>query len=203
MRTLYNCGWLQMESWTVGKIVGPTGSNMAQLTSFTIISLRLQLRRTTKTVENMIVSILPVWAYNLPRTVRNWTMTLGSVKRTPPGPNSPPCWVLQQCSVELADPVCDILNLSFSTALPVQLLTSIVTPVPKVPQPKTINAFRLIPIISQLADKLSVWCWVRHSIKASDICDQFAFRPTGNTTTSMTTTLTFCSQHVTRLLKNN
>jgi len=35
---------------------------------------------------------------------------LASLKRTSPGPSSPPCWVLKQCSVELADPLCKILN---------------------------------------------------------------------------------------------
>jgi len=116
---------------------------------------------------------------------------LTSLKHTSPGPNSPPCWVLKQCSVELAGPVRNILNLPFSTGtLPTQWLTSIVTPVPKVPQPKTINDFRpvsVIPIISRLAEKLIVRRWLRQSIKPSYICDQFAFRPTGSTTTVFTT----------------
>ena len=128
---------------------------------------------------------------------------LASLKRTSPGPSSPPCWVLKQCSVELADPVCKLLNLSFSTGkLPAQWLTSIVTPVPKVSQPKTVNDFRPIsvtPIICRLAEKLVVRRWLRPAINPSDICDQFAFRPTGSTTTA----LTFCFHHVTRLLETN
>jgi hypothetical protein len=128
---------------------------------------------------------------------------LASLKRTSAGPNSPPCWVLKQCSVELADPICKLLNLSLSTGkLPAQWLTSTVTPVPKVPQPKTINDFRPIsvtPTICRLAKKLVVRRWLRPAIKTYDICDQFAFRPTGSTTTA----LAFCFHHVTRLLETN
>ena len=99
--------------------------------------------------------------------------------------------------------MCKLLNLSFSTGnLPAQWLTSIVTPVPKVPQPKTIDDFRPIsitPIICRLAEKLVVRRWLRPAIKPFDISDQFAFRPTGSTTTA----LTFCFHHVTRLLETN
>ena len=73
---------------------------------------------------------------------------LASLKRTSPGPSSPPCWVLKQCSVELADPVCKLLNLSFSTGnLPAQWLTSIVTPVLKCPSLKLSMIFDLYPLL--------------------------------------------------------
>jgi hypothetical protein len=128
---------------------------------------------------------------------------LSTLKRTSPGPSSVPNWVLKQCSFELAEPVCNILNKSLSTGkLPAQWLASIVTPIPKVPHPKTLSDFRPIsvtPNLCRLAEKLVVSQWLRPAIKPIDICDQFAFRPTGSTTVA----LTFCFYHVTKLLETN
>ena len=128
---------------------------------------------------------------------------LYSIDSASSGPYSPPCWVLKQCSYELAEPVCQIIKLSLSAGqLPAQWLTSFVTPVPKVPQPKTFNDFRPIsvtPILCRLTEKLLVKRWLQPAIDPFDICDQFAFRPTGSTTVA----LTFGLHHITRLLENN
>jgi len=76
----------------------------------------------------MIVPTPPVRAYNSLEPYEVEQM-LASLKHTSPRPNSPPCWVLKQCSVELAGPVCNILNLSFSTGtLPAQWLTYLSLP---------------------------------------------------------------------------
>jgi len=108
-----------------------------------------------------------------------------------------------QCSIELAEPISNIINQSLSTGrLPAQWLSSLVTPVPKVPRPKSFNDFRPIsvtPILCRLTEKLIVRRWLRPALKPHNICDQFAFRPTGSTTVA----LTFCFHHVTRLLENN
>jgi len=128
---------------------------------------------------------------------------LATIKSKSSGPCSLPCWVLKQCSVELAEPVCHIINISLSSGkVPAQWLASLVTPIPKVPQPKTLNDFRPIsvtPILCRLTEKLIVNRWLRPALKPIDICDQFAFRPTGSTTIA----LTFCFHHVTRLLETN
>jgi hypothetical protein len=71
-----------------------------------------------------------------------------------------------------------------------------------VPRPKSFNDFRPIsvtPILCRLTEKLIVRRWLRPALKPHNICDQFAFRPTGSTTVA----LTFCFHHVTRLLENN
>jgi len=128
---------------------------------------------------------------------------LATVKRSSPGPSSVPCWVLKQCSFELAEPICHIFNQSLSTGkLPSHWLASLVTPVPKVPRPKTLNDFRPIsvtPVLCRLAEKLIVKRWLRTALKPLDICDQFAFRPTGSTTAA----LTFGFHHISRLLETN
>ena len=130
-------------------------------------------------------------------------LMLSTLKNTSPGPHSPPCWVLKQCSYELASPICELINKSLSTGrLPAQWLTSFVTPVPKVSHPKTFNDFRPIsvtPILCRMTEKFIVKRWLQPSIKSYDICDQFAFRPTGSTTVA----LTFGLHHITRLLESN
>jgi hypothetical protein len=59
-----------------------------------------------------------------------------SHRPTSAGPNSLPVWVLKSCSVELAEPICHVLNLTFSTGkLHSHWLESLVTPGPKVSNP--------------------------------------------------------------------
>ena len=103
----------------------------------------------------------------------------------------------------LAEPVCHILNQSLSAGkLPAQWLASIVSPIPKVPIPKSFNNFRPIsvtPILCRLTEKLVVRRWLRPALQPDDICDQFAFRPTGSTTVA----LTFGFHHITRMLETN
>ena len=138
----------------------------------------------------------PLYPYEIERM-------LSTLKRTSAGPSSLPCWVLKQCSVELAEPVCHILNQSLSAGkLPAQWLASIVSPIPKVPNPKSFNNFRPIsvtPILCRLAEKLVVRRWLRPALQPEDVCDQFAFRPTGSTTVA----LTFGFHHITRMLEIN
>ena len=65
---------------------------------------------------------------------------LSKLNQTSPGPCSLPHWILKQCSVELAEPICHILNASLSTGnLPSQWLSSLVSPVPKIPHPKSVS----------------------------------------------------------------
>ena len=86
--------------------------------------------------------------------------------------------------------------------MPEQWKRSVITPVPKVSRPMSISQFRPIsvtPILSHLAEKLVVRNWLFPAIESTVIADQFAFKPTGSTTC----TLTFFMHHVTRLLEDN
>ena len=128
---------------------------------------------------------------------------LRSVKSTSPGTDDLPCWFFQTCSVELAEIVCHIFNCSITSGIvPAQWSTAIVTPIPKIPHPQSLGDLRPIsvtPILSRLAEKLIVNLWLRPSIPAHSVADQFAFRPTGSTTSA----LVYLMHHVTSLLESN
>ena len=70
-----------------------------------------------------------------------------------------PCWVLKQCSYELASIVTAIFNKSFQTGtVPTDWLTAVVTPVPKKPVPLALHDYRPIsvtPILSHISGKIS------------------------------------------------
>lgn len=128
---------------------------------------------------------------------------LRHLKNTSPGIDCLPAWLFRLCSYELATIVARIFNISFQTGqVPNNWLLAVVTPVPKVPQPKQLNDFRPIsvtPLLSRIAEKLIVARWLRPSIPDEAICDQFAFKPTGSTTSA----IVYCMHHVTRLLETN
>ena len=122
-------------------------------------------------------------------------------KNTSPGVDCLPAWLFNLCSFELASIVARIFNISFQTGqVPYNWLSAVVTPIPKVPQPKQLNDYRPIsvtPILSRLAEKLIVTRWLRPAVPSENITDQFAFKPTGSTTCA----IVYCMHHVTRLLK--
>jgi hypothetical protein len=75
------------------------------------------------------------------------------------------------CSYELASIVAFIINFSFrSGKVPFTWLIAIVTPVPKVPNPHSLNDFRPIsvtPLLSRLTEKLLVRNWLRPALDAT------------------------------------
>jgi hypothetical protein len=87
------------------------------------------------------------------------------LKNTAPGNDDIPCWVFKSCSYELAGMVADIINSSFlAGVVPSSWLTSIVTPIPKVSNPKDLSDYRPIsvtPILSRLTEKLLVQRWLK------------------------------------------
>jgi len=111
---------------------------------------------------------------------------LRTIKSTSPGNDNLPSWLFRSCSVELADIIAHLFNRSFlSGTVPKNWKTAVVTPVPKVPKPKSVTDFRPIsvtPILSRLAEKIVVKKWLRPSIPTESINDQYAFKPTGSTT---------------------
>ena len=82
--------------------------------------------------------------------------------KTAPGKDNIPHWVFSKftCSYELADVVAHIYNSSLRTGIvPLQWLTAVITPVPKIPNPGTLSDFRPIsvtPILSRIIEKLVV-----------------------------------------------
>jgi hypothetical protein len=126
---------------------------------------------------------------------------LKKMKRSSPGDDNIPRWFFHQCSFEIAETVCHIFNLSFSTGtVPQQWRRAIVTPIPKVPKPVYISSFRPIsvtPLLSRLAEKLFVRRWLIPAITHDLMDDQFGFRPTGSTTCALTNLI----HHVTTMLE--
>jgi len=102
------------------------------------------------------------------------------LKNTAPGCDNLPSWIFRQCSVELADVVAKLLNLSFDSGnVYSNWKTAIVTPVPKVAKPTSVTDFRPIsvtPILSRIAERLVVKQWLYPAIPTAAIQDQFAHR---------------------------
>lgn len=111
------------------------------------------------------------------------------LKKTSPGYDGIPAWLLKGCSYELAHIVSYILNFSLNNGcLPSSWLTAIVTPVPKVSVPRNIDEFRPIsvtPILSRLCERLLVKQYLYPSIPRGLISDQFAYKPTGSTSCAL------------------
>ena len=128
---------------------------------------------------------------------------LRQVKKTSPGKDKIPFWVFSQCSVELADIVAHIYNLSLSDGVvPAQWLTAVITPVPKISNPSTLSDFRPIsvtPILSRILEKYVVRRWLRPAISVEQLSDQFGFKPTGSTTCA----LVYFMHYVTQMLETS
>jgi hypothetical protein len=124
---------------------------------------------------------------------------LRKVSKTAPGKNNIPHWVFKLCSVELSEVVAHMLNCTLrSGSLPRQWLTAVITPVPKTACPSAMSDFRPISVthfMSRIIEKIIVYRWLRPAIDFDLIADQFAFCPTGSTTSA----LIYFMHHVTRM----
>ena len=106
---------------------------------------------------------------------------LRTQKRTAPVHDLLPSWLLRTCSFELAEPVAHLYNCSIhSGVVHNPWRTAVVTPVPNVPCPASLNDYRPISI-TQLLSRI-VRRFIRPAIPADAVTDQFAFKPTGSTT---------------------
>lgn len=121
-----------------------------------------------------------------PVTVEEVELILRKTKATTPGIDNLPAWVFKRCSVELADVVTRIFNLSISSGkVPTEWLTAVVTPVPKIDKPSDLSHYRPIsvtPILSRMAERLITKKYLQPSIPISKIRNQYAFKPSGSTT---------------------
>jgi len=110
---------------------------------------------------------------------------------------------MRSCLFELASLVAHIYNCSIHSGIvPISWHTAILTPVPKVSAPASLNDYRPIsvtPILSRIAEKFIVKHFIRPAIPRYAVLDQFAFKPSGSTTCA----LVGLQHHVTYLLETN
>jgi len=124
---------------------------------------------------------------------------LDSLKPTSPGPDSIPSWLYKLGAPYLAAPLATLYRLSLQTStVPLQWKTAVITPAPKVHTPLLLSDFRPIsqtPLLARIFERLLVRHYfypiisdpaepIHHSLG-----DQYAFRPTGSTTSAITAIL--------------
>lgn len=115
---------------------------------------------------------------------------LRKLKNTSPGIDDIPCWFFRSCSYEIADIVSYITSRTLETGnVPDSWRTAIVTPIPKVSNPKSLSDYRPIsvtPILSRLTEKIIVQQYLKPSMQEANLLgDQFAYRNTGSTTCAL------------------
>ena len=118
-----------------------------------------------------------------------------------------PYWFLKLAEPSIALPLAHLFNLSLKqSVVPSQWKISCITPVPKTSQPQTCQQFRPIsvtPILSRIMEKTLVrrflYPVLRDQSLFQSFSDQFAFRPSGSTTSA----LIFLLHQLTNLLEKH
>ena len=127
---------------------------------------------------------------------------LSSVKKTSPGVDDIPYWVFKHCAVELTPVVTYLIDTIVSNGTPPPIwLKALVTPVPKKTPPTDFSHLRPIsvtPILSRLAERLIVRKHLLPAIPSDQLADQFAYRPSGSTSSALIATM----HHISRLLES-
>lgn len=119
--------------------------------------------------------------------------SLNSIKQTSAGPDGLPYWFLKLCSSFISQPLSFLFNLTLMTSIvPNQWKSVVITPVPKIPKPNVCADFRpisLSSILSRLFEKLLIRHFLYPNLLQKynhlSFDDQFAFRPTGSTTSAV------------------
>lgn len=128
---------------------------------------------------------------------------LSSLKKTSPGVDGVPYWVYKNCAIELAPVLTHLINTVVSRGTPPSAwLKALVTAVPKKAPPVDFSHLRPISvtsILSRLTEKLIVRKYLLPAIPADSILDQFAYKPSGSTTS----TLIALTHHASRLLESS
>jgi len=132
---------------------------------------------------------------------------LDTIHPTAMGLNGIPEWFIRIAAAAFARPVTHLFNLSLnSSVVPSQWKASRITPIAKTAQSATCHDYRPIsitPILSRLMEKELVRSFLYPILLSPDFshsfCDQFAFRPTGSTTSA----LVFLLHQITSLLQHN
>jgi hypothetical protein len=131
---------------------------------------------------------------------------LDTLKTTASGLDDIPYWFLRLSAPILALPLSILYNISLTRSeVPKQWMSSIITPVQKITNPKTCADFRPIsvtPILSRLMEKIVVknflYPILNNPTSAHLFHDQYAFRPTGSTTSALISLF----HHMSNLLQN-
>ena len=118
---------------------------------------------------------------------------LDTLKPTAMGLDGLPDWFLWLAAPAFASPITYLFNLSADTAIvPTQWKSSRIRPVPKVSQPQVCQDYRPIsitPILSRIMEKTLVISLLYPILTDTDnstlFSDQFAFRPSGSTTSAI------------------
>lgn len=126
-------------------------------------------------------------------SLKDVIITLRSLRKGSPGPDSLPFWVFRDYWDFLAPAIHHICGLSFTTGVvPNVLKRAIVVPIPKCDKP-TLLDFRpisLLPILFKVMEKIVLKKWLKSIIPKLSYC-QFAFIPrTGQGTVTALTFLT-------------
>ena len=114
-------------------------------------------------------------------------------EKTATGPDELQAWFLKISADFICIPVTSLINQSISTGtVPEQWKIATITPIPKTANPKSAADFRPIsvtPVLSRLTERLIVTNFITKSICSDRFRDQFAFRPSGSTTSAIIATL--------------
>src|SRR6218665_619441 len=132
---------------------------------------------------------------------------LDSLHHTAEGADGIPARFLRLAAPVLAGPLAHLVNLSLNTAtVPKQWKTAVIRPVPKVSQPKVPADYRpisIVPVLARMVERLVVQTYVYPAFQMEEmkhlLSYQYAFRPTGSTTTDVITIM----QKVADLLASN
>ena len=131
---------------------------------------------------------------------------LDTLENSSPGRDSIPSWFLRTVAPFLAKPLSEVYNLLLNrTFVPKQWESSIITPVAKSSKPAQCADFRPIsvtPLLSRLMEKIVVSNFLYPALinpKCEQLFwEQFAFRPTGSTTSALISLI----HHISSLLQN-
>ena len=118
---------------------------------------------------------------------------LDRLKPTATGLDNLPAWFLRLSAPVLARPLAQLFRLSITTGyVPTQWKQSFILPLPKVSQPLTHSDYRPIsitPVLSRALERIIIASYIYPSFldppPTLSFIDQFAFRPTGSTTSAL------------------
>ena len=128
---------------------------------------------------------------------------LSAIKKTSPGVDGVPYWVYKHCAIELTPVLTHLINKIVNNGNPPSVwLKALVTPVPKKTPPTDFSHLRPISvtsIMSRVTERLIVRKYLLPALPSDQILDQYAYKPTGSTTSALIATI----HHISRLLESS
>ena len=132
---------------------------------------------------------------------------MDTLHHTAEGLDNLPAWYLRLAAPKYASILAHLINQSLlASHVPSQWKTAVILPIAKIPSPQTPADYRpisILPVLSRLVEKELVrtilYPALSNATTSISLSDQFAYRPTGSTTTAIITML----DHITILLRSN